>query len=105
MNMKCPKCGAENPEYAYYCGKCGKKLIKENYPHVNTLSIAGIVIGFAIPLAFLVALIPEIYLYTRPEDSAKRHGKKLIQATIILFVIMMIVWYLIDTLVLKKSFI
>lgn len=24
--MKCPKCGAENPDYAYYCGSCASEL-------------------------------------------------------------------------------
>jgi len=24
--MKCPKCGADNPDYAFYCGKCASEL-------------------------------------------------------------------------------
>lgn len=24
--MKCPKCGSENPDYAYYCGSCASEL-------------------------------------------------------------------------------
>lgn len=29
MGMKCPNCGAENPDYAVYCGKCAG-TIKES---------------------------------------------------------------------------
>lgn len=89
--MKCPKCEAENPEYAHYCGKCGY-LIKESYPRANTISIVGIVIGFIIPFTFLLALISEIYLYTRPEKSVKMRGKKFIEVTLVLFIVMMIIW-------------
>ena len=38
MAMKCPKCGAENPDYAMYCGKCAGSMkeseqstVKEKY--------------------------------------------------------------------------
>lgn len=27
--MKCPKCGADNPDYAIYCGSCTEELPKE----------------------------------------------------------------------------
>lgn len=93
--MKCPKCEAENPEYAHHCQKCGC-LIKESYPRANTLSIAGIVIGFIMPFVFLLALLPEIYLYTRPEQSVKKRGKKFIEVTLVLFVVMIIVWAFIN---------
>lgn len=26
MVVKCPNCGAENPDYGYYCGRCAKEL-------------------------------------------------------------------------------
>jgi|GEM_PF-2322231 predicted nucleic acid-binding Zn ribbon protein len=100
--MKCPKCGAENPEYAHYCGSCSEKLVKDEYPRANMLSIAGIIIGFIIPLVLLLALAPEIYLYTRPETSAKRRGKKFIMVTLILFVVMMVVWALVDKFILGR---
>jgi hypothetical protein len=26
MVVKCPSCGAENPDYGFYCGRCAKEL-------------------------------------------------------------------------------
>ncbi len=31
MEMKCPKCGAENPDYAFFCGKCATDLKSEDW--------------------------------------------------------------------------
>jgi hypothetical protein len=31
MEMKCPKCGAENPDYAFFCGKCAADLKSEDW--------------------------------------------------------------------------
>ena len=31
MEMKCPKCGAENPDHAFFCGKCAADLKPENW--------------------------------------------------------------------------
>lgn len=29
--MECPKCGAENPDYAVYCGSCSALIKKPRY--------------------------------------------------------------------------
>jgi len=39
MAMKCSKCGAENPDYAVYCGKCAGAL-KESEPSTGSLETA-----------------------------------------------------------------
>jgi hypothetical protein len=31
MEMKCPKCGAENSDYAFFCGKCAADLKSEDW--------------------------------------------------------------------------
>ncbi len=62
----------------------------EEYPLATVLSGVGILVGFAIPFVFLLALVPELYLVTRPEKEVKRDASFLIGATIILFIIMML---------------
>jgi ABC-type uncharacterized transport system permease subunit len=68
-----------------------------NSPLAKYLSYALIVIGFIIPFAFLLALIPEIYIYTREDPKEKQHGALLIGITLVLFVVMMLVWVFINT--------
>jgi hypothetical protein len=38
MAMKCPNCGAENPEYSFYCGTCAGPL-KESEPTATSTTI------------------------------------------------------------------
>jgi hypothetical protein len=33
MAMKCPKCGAENPDHSFYCGKCAAELQRPPVKH------------------------------------------------------------------------
>ncbi len=88
----CQKCGTEFSGNGKYCLECGDKMNNESYPIINILTIAGIIVGFIIPFVFLLALIPAIYLYTRPVDSVKQQGKLYIIITLVLFVVMFIVW-------------
>ena len=67
----CPLCGFTNPDEADYCVKCGSPLIfKKSFENQEKL---GSIIGLLIAL----------YLITRKDPSAKRHGY--IQIAIILF--------------------
>jgi hypothetical protein len=65
------------------------KMLNE-YPVTTVLSVVGIVIGFLVPFVFLLALIPELYLVTRPDKEVKQNGAFLLGATIILFFVMWI---------------
>ena len=70
--------------------------ILEKYPVATVLSVVGIVVGFVIPLVYLFALIPEIYLVTREEKEVKRDASFLLGATIVLFIVMVMVWSFIN---------
>ena len=90
--VTCQKCGIEISDNEKYCLKCGEQTDNEGYLITNILTIAGIIIGFIVPFVFLLALIPAIYLYTRPVDSVKQRGKLYIMITLVLFVVVLIVW-------------
>ncbi len=93
----CKNCRTENPDVGKYCLECGEHLEEKNYPLANVLAIALMIIGFIVPFAYLFALIPSIYLYTRPVDSIKRRGALFIGISIVLFVIMFFVWAIINS--------
>lgn len=99
--VTCQKCGTEISANEKYCLKCGEQMDNESYLIVNILTIVGIIIGFIIPFVFLIALIPAIYLYTRPVKSVKQHGKLYTIISLVLFVIMSIIWSFININLLK----
>lgn len=95
----CPLCGYENPEEADFCVKCGSPLIfkqhietsessfgpiiiqkrvtrdEENVPTSSTSRIL-IVLGYIFSiLGGLLGLIIAIYLITRKDPVAKKHGR------------------------------
>ena len=101
----CPLCGYKNPEEAEFCVKCGTPLLFKKNPENNVKVVNPIVIQkeyssaptetgrtsrllifigyfFAI-LGSIIGLIIAIYLITRKDPSAKKHGY--IQIAIILF--------------------
>ncbi|HEY0196641.1 MAG TPA: hypothetical protein VGC02_03610 [Methanobacterium sp.] len=83
--VKC-SCGVVNPNDAKYCQECGGSLIKENnYDLATALGIIGTI--FFIPLA----LICGVYLYTRPEVTAKITGKRIILVSILLWALFTII--------------
>lgn len=90
----CQKCGTEISDNEEYCLKCGEQKIDKgsSYLIVNIITIVAIILGFIMPFVFIVALIPAVYLYTRPVNSVKQRGKLYITITLLLFVIMLIVW-------------
>lgn len=96
----CQKCGTETSDNEKYCLKCGEQMDNgRSYLIVNIITIAAIIIGFIMPFVFIFALIPAVYLYTRPVNSVKQRGKLYIIVTLLLFVIMLIVWSFIDHLI------
>ena len=96
----CQKCGTEISDSEEYCLKCGEQMDNgSSYLIVNIITIAAIIIGFIIPLVFIFALIPALYLYTRPVNSVKQRGKVYILVTLLLFVVMLIVWSFIGNLI------
>ena len=101
----CPLCGYKNPEEADYCVKCGSPLLFkgniENQKNIGPIVIqkeyatapaqeTGRTSRFIIFLGYffailgsIIGLIIAIYLITRKDPSAKKHGY--IQIAIILF--------------------
>lgn len=110
---KCPLCGFKNPEEADYCVKCGTPLLfKKQFEQTSTRSFGPIVIEkhaakpvptasrqktsqwliifgyiFSI-LGGLLGLIIAIYLSTRKDPNARKHGH--IQLAIFGFYILLI---------------
>lgn len=97
----CPLCGYQNPDEADYCVKCGSPLLFKNQTQVETKSFGQIVVQksyspknnaqleapnrtsrwlilfgyiFSI-LGGLLGLIIAIYLSTRKDPVAKKHGR------------------------------
>ena len=92
----CPLCGYKNPEEAEFCVKCGTPLLFKKNPENNVKVVNPIVIQkllifigyfFAI-LGSIIGLIIAIYLITRKDPSAKKHGY--IQIAIILFYLILL---------------
>lgn len=107
----CPLCGYPNPDEADYCVKCGtpllfksqfegahnsikpiiiKKEIKQDPPaESGKTSKFLIYLGYFLALlGSIIGLIIAIYLITRKDPSAKKHGY--IQIAIILFYLVVI---------------
>ena len=107
----CPLCGYPNPDEADFCVKCGTPLLFKNQFEQTPNSIKPIVIKrefeqknelnpqptsrFIIYLGYILAilgsiigLVIAIYLITRKDPAARRHGY--IQISIILFYIILI---------------
>lgn len=102
----CPLCGYPNPDEADYCVKCGtpllfksqfegahnslnpivikKEIHNENQMNVNRTNRIWIVLGYFFSiLGSIIGLIIALYLVTRKDPVAKRHGY--IQIAIIVF--------------------
>lgn len=111
---RCPLCGYNNPEEADYCVKCGTPLVfKQKFPgdpdsNLNPIVIKKeisdnaqnyrkpktskwlIIFGYIFSiLGGLLGLIVAIYLSTRKDPVAKKHGH--IQLSIFLFYLLVII--------------
>ena len=106
----CPLCNYQNPQEADYCVKCGSPLIFKNKIEDNNTPLNPVIInrnnndyGISSPrtsrilivlgyvfslLGGLVGLIIAIYLATRKDPVAKKHGR--IQLGIFAFYIILI---------------
>lgn len=103
----CPLCGSENPPEATYCVKCGTPLIfknaseqtfdqppifikySENNPNKSSTSKFLIIMGYIFCiLGGIVGLIIAIYLATRKDPVAKKHGR--IQLGILILYVLII---------------
>lgn len=111
----CPLCAYENPEEADYCVKCGSPLIFKNQGNnpenpinpivirrisndspdmeVGTTSKILILFGYIFSiLGGLLGLIIAIYLVTRRDPVAKKHGR--IQLAIFVFYLVLILIFI-----------
>ena len=102
----CPFCSFQNPDEADYCVKCGAPLVFKNQSN-NQVSNASnlnesfdfnsgrtsrllIVLGYIFSiLGGIIGLIIAIYLATRKDPVAKKHGR--IQLAIFAFYLILIV--------------
>ena len=103
----CPSCGAERKEGSKYCHNCGydfgnvgaevnlnsntnTQATQNSIPNVQSENsytfskILGYLCAILIPL---FGLIFGVYLYTRAEDNAKKHGKIIIGLSIFIWAI------------------
>ena len=111
----CPLCGYENPDEADYCVKCGSPLIFKNQGNnpenpINPIIIRRIpdnpqdmesgttskiiiLFGYIFSiLGGLLGLIIAIYLVTRRDPVAKKHGR--IQLAIFVFYLVLILIFI-----------
>lgn len=110
--MLCPLCGYQNPDEADFCVKCGTPLLFKNQFEKNPNSTNQVIINtgnikkvtnsnhsqtsrliiylgyFFSILGSIIGLIIAVYLITRKDRTAKKHGY--IQLAIILFYIALI---------------
>ena len=106
----CPLCGFKNPDEAEYCVKCGTPLIfkqqangqikpivitkgesKNTEPIYNSKKVSSVLIllGYVFSiLGGVLGLIIAIYLSTRKDPTARKHGH--IQLAIFLFYLVII---------------
>lgn len=107
----CPLCGYPNPDEADYCVKCGtpllfksqfegthnsinpiiikKEVIRQAPKEVGRTSRIWIILGYFFSiLGSLIGLIIAIYLITRKDPVAKKHGY--IQLAIIIFYLVLL---------------
>lgn len=102
MKNNCPLCNYPNPDEADFCVKCGSPLIFKHefnrppssdnqIPDISTphTSRVLIVLGYIFSiLGGIIGLIIAIYLATRPDPVARKHGK--FQLAIFVFYIILI---------------
>ena len=110
----CPSCGAEKKEGSKFCHNCGyefkevevganqdpspnAQLNQSPNPAVQTSEnshtiskVLGYIFAILIPL---IGLIFGIYLWSRNEDDAKKHGKIIIGLSIFIWIISFLIMY------------
>ena len=110
----CPSCGAEKKEGSKFCHNCGyefkaveavanqdpspnAQLNQSPNPAVETsenshtlAKVLGYIFAILIPL---IGLIFGIYLWSRDEENAKKHGKIIIGLSIFIWIISYLIMY------------
>ena len=110
----CPSCGAEKKEGSKFCHNCGyefktvesganqdpspnAQLNQSPNPAVQTsenshtlAKVLGYIFAILIPL---IGLIFGIYLWSRDEENAKKHGKIIIGLSIFIWIISYLIMY------------
>ena len=110
----CPSCGAEKKEGSKFCHNCGyefkevevganqdpspnAQLNQSPNPAVQTSEnshtiskVLGYIFAILIPL---IGLIFGIYLWSRDEENAKKHGKIIIGLSIFIWIISYLIMY------------
>lgn len=110
----CPSCGAEKKEGSKYCHNCGyefktvesganqdpssnAELNQSPNPAVETsenphtlAKVLGYIFAILIPL---IGIIFGIYLWSRNEENAKKHGKIVIGLSIFIWIISYLLMY------------
>lgn len=110
----CPSCGAEKKEGSKYCHNCGyefksvesgvnqdsspnAELNQSPNPAVETsenshtlAKVFGYIFAILIPL---IGIIFGIYLWSRNEENAKKHGKIVIGLSIFIWIISYLLMY------------
>ena len=87
VSKYCPNCGSENSENAEFCVNCGRLFnALDNGKSYTFLKVVGYIFSF---LGGLIGFIIAIYLLTRKNANAKKHGK----IQLALCIIMTIVWF------------
>ncbi|KZX15216.1 double zinc ribbon [Methanobrevibacter cuticularis] len=89
-NRLCPYCGSSIPANASKCKNCGEWINKSMKPSNHSLAI---VLGYIFTLlGGWIGLIIAVYLLTRDDSRAKKHGGIQLAISIIWIVIILLIW-------------
>lgn len=90
--VKC-ECGSINPEDAKYCQECGVELKEypSKYQNLSLLGVAGVFLSFRYASLLVLTLGIGLYMWTRPEEFAKKRGKFLIQFSVIMILVVLVI--------------
>ncbi len=90
--IKC-ECGSINPDNAKYCQECGVELKEypSKYQNLSLLGVAGVFLGFIYAPLLILTVGIGLYMWTRPEEFAKKRGKFLILFSVVIFLFALII--------------
>lgn len=93
--ITCPKCGSLIPSDSITCDKCGAPLNQDtNKKTVIIGYIATIILTLLVPFIGIIAsIIIAIYLGTRDDKSATKHGIIMIVLAIVITIVYFVISY------------